>query len=403
MRRSPVPSFKSKDIIMAEPASKDDSKDDKKKDEPSMGKAWGHLKGALPSLTTIAESGESMIKNLQAIDTADSNYGVNNARLIMSDAEFEKMIEPAVKKAGTAAQRYKSKFIEYRGAVNALHARAQRYKSLLAEEARLLAEASAAQGQIRRIRAMVAAQSNPDLSAYKCYLEGRYTDLKAQILDAIHEEHRAVSLETLDNSPFPATSDQSIAQLRETHVKLASQILDSQRSQDLRPQIFKAELEWKATDYPELFAVLRERGRILLVIDPADPKVKEVFLSRKNVCVTRCMVILPGVTSNNGRVQVAITHMGDERFLDNAGNWHNFSHDPIGLEFEQKYDAQGVPGEELGGGQIMVGPFAAASPFTAWQIHLPSEDGLNKGLSLDKVTSLKIKFEYTARTKRYSR
>lgn len=383
---------------------KTDTTDDvKKKDEPTMGKAWGHLKGALPSVTTVLESGESMIKNLKALEDAGDTYGVSNARLMMSEAEFDKIIEPVLKKAGDSAARYKAKFTEYRNTVNALHARAQRYKALLAEETRLIAEAKAAQGQIQRIRALVSNQRNPDLGAYKSYLEGLYTDLKTQILDVLYEEHRAISLETLNETPFPATSDQSIAQLKVTHARLSSRVIDAQKNYSARPpQTYTAELVWTREDYPEMFSALEQRHRILLAVDANDESVRKVFGSRQNINVTRCKVILPGATTTSGGVQVSITHSGESRFRDHRNVWHYFSHAPLHMEFEQKYDANGVPIQEVGGGQIMAGAYISVSPFTVWSIKMPSEDGLNHGLSLKGVTSLKMVLDYTAKAKVYA-
>lgn len=133
-------------------------------------------------------------------------------------------------------------------------------------------------------------------------------------------------------------------------------------------------------------------GKILRVeISPREP---HHFQRMADVRITKVRLFLHGAKTDDGYLQVSLTHTGKETIFNTHNKPFTFTHKPVTVLFKYKLDTNDYTGPDTIDGTIasaMDDSYALVGPFTTWKIDISAND--NPGLDLTSVGSGYLEFE----------
>ncbi|KAF7935251.1 uncharacterized protein EAE97_008158 [Botrytis byssoidea] len=129
-----------------------------------------------------------------------------------------------------------------------------------------------------------------------------------------------------------------------------------------------------------------------LRIAPPDPEdTNSPFSNMVDIRLTRVRLFLPNVTTDDGKLQVSLTHLGDETLVDTKNTQITFSHKTYPVNFiydiaTSKPTIDGVVGN-------VDDPkwYALPGPFATWEINIPKN--CNPGLVLTEIEKPYLEFD----------
>ncbi|KAK5994264.1 hypothetical protein PT974_04736 [Cladobotryum mycophilum] len=123
------------------------------------------------------------------------------------------------------------------------------------------------------------------------------------------------------------------------------------------------------------------------------PSTYQGFLRMTDVRLYKVRCFLEGAKTKSGKLRVSLTHTGNESIVDSSKKRHEFTHQPISVEFA--YDLATLSFDEVDTSDGDIGAqtdgYALVGPFTQWKIDVPLET--NDGLDLRGVKNAYLEFD----------
>lgn len=118
------------------------------------------------------------------------------------------------------------------------------------------------------------------------------------------------------------------------------------------------------------------------------------------IYITSSKVFIEGLFTESGSVSFTLKHFGNSKFITSKGKKIFFTHKPVlrGLTYDWKNQIYKEEFKNIIADFKLEGsktnPYVGVSPFAHWSIEINPQVPINKGLKLDNVTKLIIKFDF---------
>ncbi len=345
---------------------------------------------------TIGSIRESIGK-IQSLNTPSMP---DAGKLAVSREDFDKMIQPY--ESLPEAQAYKTVMHNYLDGVQARNDKVLEYNGLVAKQATL--EEKIRQSDLTRQETedAMAKGNDPTVPRFRAFMQGAYLQLKNNVLRFLFEENQAFIYWALEPRAF-LVSDQTVAQLKTTHARLSSDVLEHINGSTAPFQPFTAaEVRLTEEQLQEQFRALVRgrnmpgRGRehsIAIQIRLSQP----AFKGCTNVLARSFALELPGAKTSNGLLMVRLIHSGRALFRNQSGKQFEFSH----LYRKVHYNYELTTGKKIDGGNLAGEPgqesqIIGVSPFSTWTIIVRDsgdDQSENPGLDLSKLEKIVFRFK----------
>lgn len=129
-----------------------------------------------------------------------------------------------------------------------------------------------------------------------------------------------------------------------------------------------------------------------LNIAPPDPKAtNSTFPNMADIRLTRVRLFLPNVTTDDGTLHAALTHLGDETLVDKKNAQITFSHKTYPVDFIYDIATNKPTTDGIIGNMDDPNLYALPGPFATWEINIPKN--YNPGLVLSEIDKPYLEFE----------
>ncbi|MCE1187745.1 MAG: hypothetical protein LWX56_01290 [Ignavibacteria bacterium] len=384
-----------------QPAKKDEKPKDvekekkKEEQEKTLSDAWDELKNTYSSGVEVYDEGKKIYDNVRTILAAQDTYGVNSNMLMMTEEQFDKMLEPVYDKVKDKADVYRKAFKDYRAAVRLVQDKVLIYRGLQTKYHAALNDMGSSEQKISKLQTIIAEKIDPTLSSVHQIVKEMYEEIKMKLLDYLYQEHLALRYLTLDDSPFEFTIDSKIAFLEDSHAELSAKFLEFVQKVNAYPQEIMLEFEYSKTSHPDILDQLRETGQTNLPVSLDIKEVKKGLAGTAHYVAERIELVLHQVKTADETLHIGITHPGSAVFIDRSGQSHVYAHHS--MDIINHYSYRMIEGEYVvddkkrGGGNLRDKHHILLSPLTNWSIYLPATDGQNQGLDFTRFDKINVK------------
>ncbi|TGO19246.1 hypothetical protein BTUL_0005g00950 [Botrytis tulipae] len=133
-----------------------------------------------------------------------------------------------------------------------------------------------------------------------------------------------------------------------------------------------------------------------LRIAPPDPEAtNSPFSDMVDIRLTRVRLFLPNVTTDDGKLQVALTYLGDETLVDTKNAQITFSHKTYPVNFVYDIATSKPTIDGVIGNVDDPKLYALPGPFATWEINIP--ENCNPGLVLTDIEKPYLEFDGVCR------
>ena len=308
-------------------------------------------------------------------------------KIVMKKEDFDSMMDKFIKDYPEAKSTKKQGDI-YMNLIQARNQCVLKYNSLVIHRKDIESQIAANKNQKSIVINAIAENKKPSASPMRNLVQNIYSRSKEHILMYLYQEHLAYNYWALGSKSFDV-ADNTIAELSDYHVQLKQDVIDQMNDSKYsgpRQEFNDIVVELNSDDLKSNFDQFTQTGKLTFEI----PMDFEGFSGFAQIIATNFKIQVHGIKASDDRVYVKLKHNGMAQFLNTAGEYFLFSHDPQHVFYAYAPSSgKVIAGGDLGGnGDEYVG----LSPFTSWSLEIPTDPKFNKDIDFSEVTGITISF-----------
>ncbi|MBF0423138.1 MAG: hypothetical protein HQL73_09105 [Magnetococcales bacterium] len=366
----------------------------------------GQLKAVKADVNSIMEGYQALDNGLLAPD--DPGAG----KLVAEEGQILKFFSSFYSSFPKELDELKKAFQAYIDQVEARNNQILQYNAMVTLMVQNHELIQTTQAQNDKLNDTALAAMKPDLPDLVTFVSSMYYDARTQVMETLDLTARAFRFWALSdrNIISQAYGGKSLPQIDSVALIAAQDTLLSQFRQAVENFGTNSSKFPAGSGQPGLIYqvpslqvdLFRQLNQLMLPIVAATSDSSgssNIFAGMANVRILQIRVWVPGAKVDNDRLQVRITHTGNEQIVATSGEVFRFSHEPVNKLFiyapstlrvieEANF---GVEQSLASGGSATT--YAALGPFTSWHVTVDPKD--NVGLDLSGVTGVQLEFHGT--------